>query len=262
LSSAAQWEDAGTGHIIYFTPSSQQWSGANYDAVHASNGDAVGPRECLAVVSPSDYSDEVVATALADGVLLVQPMIQQEFSDSVKFHRQGESIVLWTQDDMQRELALSFQSSHGCDQLWSKIHHWQGDNGKSFQDESLCQNSAASGEAAAGRAAFPAVDMRIETLKAISDIVEGDVRMGGYKTLTSQQPAAYWQQYLAGFAQLELADDNEGIRVMFDTVRNLLVHGDGDMYVPPLPLCTFVTLWQVPQAARRRAHIRQLAWSS
>jgi len=35
---------------------------------------------------------------------------------------------------------------------------------------------------------------------------------------------------LAGFAQLEVADDTEGIRVMFDTVRNLLVFGDGDMY--------------------------------
>jgi hypothetical protein len=232
LSSGGVWDDGGTGHILYFTPSSEQWSSANFESVSASNGDSTAPRECFAVVHPDDYSDQVISTAHADGVLLVRPMIQQEIADSIKFNRQGESIVLWTDDAQQRELALSFQSSLGCDLLWSRVHHWQGDNGKSFQDDSPSNTPAASGDAAAGRStAFPSFDTSLETLKAISEIVEGDVRMsGGYKSLTSQQPQSYWQQYLAGFAQLEVADDAEGIRVMFDTVRNLLVYGDSDMY--------------------------------
>ncbi len=222
------WEDGGTGHMIYFTPS-EHWSG-NYEAVNASNGSPFGLRECFAVVSPCDYSDQVIATAQADGVLLVQPMVLQEIADSVKFIRQGESIVLWTSEEQQRELALSFQSSFGCDQLWSKIHHWQGDLGKSFQNESPIHQTAASSDSATGSPCFPAVDTSLSTLKAISEIVEGDVRIGGCRTLTSQQSQAYWQQYLAGYPQLELADDAESIRVMFDTVRNLLVYGDSDMY--------------------------------
>jgi hypothetical protein len=250
LSSGGLWEDGGTGHVIYFTPSSAHWPSSARAYYHDSDSDPAAHRECFAVVSPADYSDQVVAAAHSDGVLLVQPMIQQEIADSIKFIRQvvtpavsvsaistvtlnlqGESIVLWTEDEHQRELALSFQSSLGCDYLWSRIHHWQGDHGKSFQDESPVCVPAASGGAASGRiTAFPVFDTSMETLKTISDIVENDVRMGGHRTLTHQQPQAYWQQYLAGFSQLEVADDAQCIRIMFDTVRNLLVYGDSDMY--------------------------------
>ena len=231
LGSGGVWDDAGTGHMIYFTPSSEQWSAANYETVNASNGDSSGKRECFAVIPPNDYSDQVIATAQTDGVLLVRPMIQQEIADGVKFVRQGDSIVLWTEEEQQRELALSFQSSFGCDQLWARIRHWQGDNGRSFQNESPNHAPAAAGEAAAGRrTAFPALDTSADTLKAIWEIVESDARTGGYRTLTSQQPQSYWQQYLAGFSLLEVADDTESIRLMFDTVRNLLVYGDSDMY--------------------------------
>ena len=241
LSSGGVWEDGGTGHVIYFTPLSDQWSGAQYEA-NSSNSDPGAVRECFAVVSPGDYSDQVVATAHADGVLLVRPMIQQEIADNVKFIRQGESIVLWTEEEQQRELALSFQSSLGCDQLWSRIHLWQGEHGKSFQNDHPGQPLPASGDTA-GRSQFPAFDTSLETLKAIHDIVEGDVRTGGYRNLTSQQPQAYWQQYLGGFTQLEVADDPESIRIMFETVRNLLVYGDADMCAPTtFPRYVFVTL--------------------
>ena len=240
LSSGGSWDDGGTGHMIYFTPSSEQWCSANYETgnptahyetVNATNGDSSFRRECFAVISPCDYSDQVVATAQTDGVLLVRPMMQQEISDNIKFIRQGDSIVMWTDEEQRRELALSFQSSFGCDQLWAKIRHWQGDSGRSFQDEAPNVAPAAAGDAAAARSTvFPAFDTSVDTLKTICEMVEADARMGGYRTLTSQQPQAYWQQYLQGFSQLELADDSECIRIMFDTVRNLLVYGDCDMY--------------------------------
>lgn len=92
LNEQGQWDDKGTGHVHYGT---------------ADDGDG----EFVILTVQCEESGEII--------------LEHRIEETIDYQRQGETIVTWCDDASSQDLALSFQETNHCTEVWEQIKEAQ-----------------------------------------------------------------------------------------------------------------------------------------
>eukprot|EP00475_Leptophrys_vorax_P005566 TRINITY_DN13359_c0_g3_i1.p1 TRINITY_DN13359_c0_g3~~TRINITY_DN13359_c0_g3_i1.p1 ORF type:complete len:226 (-),score=15.67 TRINITY_DN13359_c0_g3_i1:32-631(-) len=124
LNPAQTWDDQGTGYVTCVEDVEVAMTGLEGNSAH--KGAIIG-KDTTEEPSSSSAVAAATATAVVTLVLNVRSeegdriLLEHSVSPKIDYVRQGETIITWYEEATNRDLALSFQQSIGCNAIWAKV---------------------------------------------------------------------------------------------------------------------------------------------
>ena len=102
LNDLGQWDDQGTGHVRY-----------------------------------EQKDNEFILSVQSE--ITNQDLVVHRVDVQIDYQRQGETIITWSDVDTGHDLALSFQESQGCEEVWEHITASQNRDAEPFPTEETAE---------------------------------------------------------------------------------------------------------------------------
>mmetsp|Transcript_8812 Transcript_8812/g.14470 ORF Transcript_8812/g.14470 Transcript_8812/m.14470 type:complete len:883 (+) Transcript_8812:92-2740(+) len=192
LSLAGNWCDEGTGHV-----------------------------KC-GVTEQDGFSLTVFGEA--DGA----PLLKSKISVDLIYQRQGDTIISWTDPDSQVDMALSFQESAGCTEIWNVICSVQG----RVEISPLGEETELAGVQEEG-ATDNTMQLPEPTLDNIQSILDLVTDVSAFKR-DRISAAIIKQDYLGKLADLfhicEDLESTEALHMLFKTFKGIVLLNDSSLF--------------------------------
>ncbi|EEH55088.1 uncharacterized protein MICPUCDRAFT_19362 [Micromonas pusilla CCMP1545] len=191
LNDSGHWDDKGTGHV---------------SCEYMEQSDSVG----LVVVSEEDQ----------------QPLLVHRISREDIYQRQGgDTIITWTDPDINTDIALSFQEAVGCNYIWEQIkgavdeYEFGSAPGDSFYQDSAERT---------GPSELPPAELG--TMSELVKIVVDCSPFAREKIASLVLQNGYLRKLLDLFKTCEDLDDQDGLHMMYRLVRGLVLLNDAALF--------------------------------
>uniref|UniRef100_A0A6U0K360 Serine/threonine-protein phosphatase 4 regulatory subunit 3-like central domain-containing protein n=1 Tax=Percolomonas cosmopolitus TaxID=63605 RepID=A0A6U0K360_9EUKA len=193
------WEDKGTGHISLFQ---------KYPATEAEIANVQIPTY-FRVTSEEDKQETLLELAI--------------LAQDDTYELQGDSLIVWTDEESNRDLALSFQESEGCKEVWNSIRRFQGVDEDA--EQLILQNKMDEEQAEIHSVALPEVNRA--NLRAINMALQQPFKDSIAKAILESN---YLQQLFKLFDVCESESEYDTLYLFFEIFKNMILLNDQDLF--------------------------------
>lgn len=156
----------------------------------------------------------LVMISETDNAKLLESVISQ---DDI-YHLQGESLIVWNDAELSVDMALSFQESEGCQQVWDEIRTIQGREPDSKDiiamqfDEARRESHHGMDEDDENVVPAELPDPELGNLATIFKMMQD---CGGASLVKSVLEPTFLEKYFRVFDRAEEIEDVDSLRVLF-----------------------------------------------